>query len=74
MTEIFTQEDLVRHLYTEDTPEEAEMMENSLAVNEALTESFQNFVNIKEALNQILIEPSQITVENILNYSVSTRK
>ena len=74
MTETFTQEDLVRHLYTEESPEEAEMMEYSLAVNEALTERFQNFVNIKEALNQILIEPSQIKVDYILKYSVSTRK
>jgi hypothetical protein len=61
-------------LYTEESPEEAELMENSLAVNEALTESFQNFVSIKEALNQILIEPGQNTVDFILDYSVSTQK
>ena len=74
MIETFTQNKSKIELRTQEISEEAEMMENSLAAEEAYTEGYENLASIKEALNQFLVEPGQHTVENILKYSNSTRK
>lgn len=74
MIETFTQQNSVSKLRTQETPEEAEMMEQSLAAEEAFTEGFDNLGSIKEALNQIMVEPSRNAIENILKYSSSMRK
>ncbi|UKJ08608.1 hypothetical protein [Solitalea lacus] len=74
MVETFTQQNSKSKLRTQEKIEEAEMMEQSLAAEEAITEGFENLASIKEALNQVMVEPSRQSVEFILSYSNSTRK
>lgn len=69
MIQTFTPNDLLRHLYTEDNPIESYQIEHELARNENMTDDFNNLVCIKTALNQIMIEPSDDSVNYVLEFS-----
>jgi len=73
MIQTFTQNDLVRHLYTEESTLEAGLMENLLAIDEELTENFQDYCEIKQALNNSLLDPSANSVNFILEFSRITK-
>ncbi len=69
MIQTFTPNDLLRHLYTEDNPIESYQIEHELAHNETMTDDFNHLSCIKSALNKILMDPSDDSVQYILEYS-----
>ena len=72
MMQTFTQNDLVRHLYTEESTLESDQISSFLALDEQLTESFNDYCLIKKALSLSLLDPSSDSVNYILEYSKLT--
>ncbi len=71
MTKTTTPNDLVKYIYNESTPEQKQefyvqcMIQTELY---GLTESLQE---VKDMLDQTILEPSQKSIDAILNYSKS---
>jgi hypothetical protein len=69
MMQTFTSDDLVRHLYTEESPQEGEALEAFLTTSEKTSDQFDQFCSIKKALNTLNLEPSIKSINLILCYS-----
>lgn len=69
MTQTFTQNDLVRHLYTEESKQEAENLNSCLAVDEELNENFNDYRIITDQLTSSMMSPSADTINYILEFS-----
>ncbi len=69
MIETFTQNNLVRHLYTEESKQEAEHMNSILASDDELTENFNDYQSIMNSMNYSLLEPHPDSVNFIIEYS-----
>lgn len=73
MMQTFTQDDLLRHLYTEESPQQGEAMEAYISSSHKMSHSFEDFCQIKEALNDINLEPSPNSVNSVFCYSVLSK-
>jgi hypothetical protein len=73
MIQTFTQNDLVRHLYTEESPQQGEAVDAFISSSEKMTHNFDDFCLIKAALNHIHLEPSPESVNSILCYSALSK-
>ena len=71
MTKTFTQNDVIRYFYNEVTTQEKQDIENVLIWDNALAEYYQELVQMNRSLNKIKKQPSDRTIENILNFSKS---
>ena len=72
MTKTFTHHDLIRFIYNEITNEEHYAIELALLCDNELMEDFKKLKSTVVALDELSCEPSESTVEAILNYSKST--
>lgn len=71
MIKTFTQDDLVRYIYQETTPEESIEIETALIFDEQLSETYNRLSTTVESLKAVNLKPSDNTVDKILSYSRS---
>ncbi|MCE7994132.1 MAG: hypothetical protein HEP71_19245 [Roseivirga sp.] len=71
MIKTFTQDDLVRYIYQETTPEESIEIETALIFDEQLSETYNKLSATVESLKAVNLRPSDTTVDKILSYSRS---
>ncbi len=69
MIQTFTQNDLVRHLYTEESKQEADEMNSYLAVDDEFNDDFNDYRTIMDQLSSSLIAPGSDSINFILEYS-----
>lgn len=69
MTKTFTQDDVVRYVYEETSPEENQLIEDALMMEPALMTFFFEALELRALMNKIERQPRQNTVESILSYS-----
>jgi len=73
MTKTSTQNDLIRFIYDETSTTEAKQLQNELICQSELLEEFNQLAATKLILNDLLYEPSKESLNNILDYSKSTK-
>ncbi|WKN32310.1 hypothetical protein PZB74_02955 [Porifericola rhodea] len=73
MIQTFTLNDLVRFLYDEMNEDEAHKMQEALLLDDELMDMYQDLLSSKHTLdsNPIRKDPSQSSIDKILNYSRS---
>ena len=71
MIKTFTQDDLVRYIYRETTPEENSEIENAMLFDEALAEEYTEMISVVGELNGALKTPTQKSIDAIISYSKS---
>ncbi len=71
MIKTFTQDDLIRYIYQETTPEESIEIETALIFDEQLSETYSNLSGTVESLKAVKLKPSEDTIDKILSYSKS---
>jgi hypothetical protein len=71
MTQIFTlnQNDVVRYLYNETTPQENERIVEALLFDSELLEFYLESVETKQGLDKVMLTPPKRVIDNILAYS-----
>ncbi len=73
MTQDFTlRERLIKHLYGESSTTEKLALDCLLREDASLREEFNGFRQMKNALQQVQVEPSDECVDAILRYSAHT--
>ena len=73
MTKTSTQNDLIRFIYDETSKAEAKQLQHELICESELLEEFNQLASTKLILNDLLYEPSKESLNNILDYSKSTK-
>ena len=68
MIKTFTQNDIVRYLYHETTEQENEEIEHALLFDDQLLETYHELSSITVQLNEVVKQPSDKAVENIIGY------
>lgn len=71
MIKTFTQDDLIRYIYQETTPEESIEIETALIFDEQLSEAYNSLNGTVESLKAVKLKPSEDTIDKILSYSRS---
>ena len=69
MTNNFTPNDLIRFIYRETTPEEDASIKQRIIEDAALSRLFQQLIEAKHALDVEEMEPSETSVNIILDFS-----
>lgn len=69
MTKTFTQDDVVRYVYEETSPEESLLIEDAMMSEPELMTFFLDALELRAMLNKIERQPRVSTVEAILSYS-----
>lgn len=71
MTQIFTlnQNDVIRYLYNETTPQENDRIVEALLFDAELLEFYLEAVEIKQGLNYAMLTPPKQVIDNIMAYS-----
>ncbi|MDP5122129.1 MAG: hypothetical protein NWQ46_11080 [Spirosomaceae bacterium] len=71
MTQISTlnQNDVIRYLYNETTPQENDRIVEALLFDVELLEFYLESVETKEGLDQVIMTPPRKVINNILAYS-----
>ncbi|MBD2756171.1 MULTISPECIES: hypothetical protein [Spirosoma] len=69
MIKTFTQDDVVRYVYEETSPEESLLIEDALMAEPDLMTFFLEALELRALMNKIERQPRTSTVEAILNYS-----
>lgn len=69
MTQTFTQIDLMRHLYTEESEQESDKINFCLAADEQLNENFNDYRLILQELSASMLSPSTDSVNFIMEFS-----
>ncbi|GAB3809933.1 hypothetical protein GCM10028819_52630 [Spirosoma humi] len=69
MIKTFTQDDVIRYVYEETSPEENLLIEDSLMTEPELMTFFLEALELRALMNKIEREPRRSTVQSILNYS-----
>ena len=69
MTKTFTQDDVVRYVYEETSPEESLLIEDALMSEPDLMTFFLDALELRAMLNKIERQPRPNTVQAILDYS-----
>ena len=67
----YTQEELLQYIYNELDPEDYKNVENELNENYELKKEFETYNKLIKHLDKITENPSQTTVDMILEYSRS---
>ncbi len=73
MIQTFTSNDLVRHLYTEESLQEGEAFEKVLNLNEQWADCFEGYCSVKSALNKLSYDPSPESMDMIYCYSILSK-
>lgn len=71
MIKTFTQNDLVRYIYKETTPEESSEIEIAMLFDEQLAAAYSDLSGVVNNLDNSMKAPSEKTVDAILSYSKS---
>ncbi|MGK7394543.1 MAG: hypothetical protein ACNS62_08215 [Candidatus Cyclobacteriaceae bacterium M3_2C_046] len=71
MTKTFTHDDIIRYVYQETSESENKEIEQLLLCDSELLDLYNQLINIKDSLNDIMKVPSDESVDNILHYSRS---
>lgn len=71
MIKTFTQDDLVRYIYQETTPEESIEIETALIFDEQLSETYNSLSSTVESLKAVNLKPSDSIIDKVLSYSKS---
>ncbi|MFN8416962.1 MAG: hypothetical protein U0U66_11585 [Cytophagaceae bacterium] len=71
MIKTFTKNDVLRYVYGEVTPEEADEMQQLLISNKKFYSWYRYFASAKLNIKKVTMEPSDRSIETILNYSKS---
>ena len=69
MIKTFTQDDVVRYVYEETSPEENLLIEDALMTEPDLMTFFLEALELRALMNKIERQPRISTVQTILNYS-----
>ena len=69
MTQIFTQDDLIRYLYHETTEKENLKIDKALICDSELQAQYKELVTMKKQLDIVRMEPSKGCIDGILNYA-----
>jgi hypothetical protein len=69
MIKTFTQDDVVRYVYEETSPEENLLIEDALMSEPELMTFFLEALELRALMNKIERQPRTSTVQAILNYS-----
>lgn len=72
MIQTFTQLDLIRFIYNEITTEQHREIELALLCDNELMEEYKSLKSTVNELTKVSYNPSNSTIETILNYSKST--
>ena len=70
----FTSDDLVRFVYNETTAEESANMRRAILENLDLAKTYQGMLTAKEELEQGKLNPSDSSIDIIMQYSRDTVK
>lgn len=71
MIRTFTQNDLVRYIYKETTPEESSEIEIAMLFDEQLADAYTDLFSVVNNLETSMKAPSAKTVDAIISYSKS---
>ncbi len=71
MIKTFTHNDVIRYIYNETSVEESKALAHALLTDEVLMEIYKELSALTENLDSAMLEPSQKSVDTILNYSKS---
>ena len=71
MTKTFTQTDLIRFLYHETSQEETKEIDKALLCDSELQGQYKELNALHRELDAVRLEPSAVSVQNILSYSRS---
>ncbi len=71
MIKTFTQDDVVRYVYEETSPEENVLIEDAMMSEPELMTFFLEALELRALMNKIERQPRESTVQTILNYSKS---
>lgn len=71
MIKTFTQDDLVRYIYKETTPEESSEIEIAMLFDEQLAEAYADLFSVVNDLEASMKSPSEKTIDAIISYSKS---
>jgi hypothetical protein len=69
MIKTFTNDDVIRYVYEETTVEENFLIEDALMAEPDLMAFYLDTLEIKLLMNKIDRQPSDRSIQNILNYS-----
>lgn len=69
MTKTFTQDDVVRYVYEETSPEESLLIEDAMMAEPELMTFFLEALELRALMNKIERQPHENTVSAILTYS-----
>ena len=69
MTQTFTQDDLIRYIYHETTEKETREIDRALICDSELQKQYKELVSTKKQLDTVRMEPSERTINSILNYA-----
>ena len=70
MTQTFTREDLLRFIYKEITADEATAVKRAILADAELAAEYQAMLTVKEDLDAQFLEPSQTSVNIILQHAM----
>jgi hypothetical protein len=71
MTKTFTYDDVVRYIYSETTEDDNLLILEALALNDDLMNFYLDSLELCRQMNLIVKNPSDQTVEKILDFSYS---
>lgn len=71
MTRTFTRNDLLMFLYRETSQEETQHIKKALLFDDRLSSDYQEIEQMASLLDEVFSEPSEKSIENVLNYSKS---
>ncbi|MEZ5014089.1 MAG: hypothetical protein R2794_07345 [Chitinophagales bacterium] len=69
MTKTITQDNLIRFMYGETTPEESSLIEEALRSDWELKELYETLQEGKAELDKVKLSPRKEVVDKILRYS-----
>ena len=69
MTKTFTQDDVVRYVYEETSPEDNLLIEDAMMSEPELMTFFLEALELRALMNKIERQPRVSTVQSILSYS-----
>lgn len=72
MTKTFTQDDIIRYVYKETTPDENYDIELALCQDNDLYHIYQQVRSLFKKLDTLQYTPPERSIQHILNYSRST--
>lgn len=67
--QLFTQEDLLRYVYGETTPETTTAITEAIQNDWQLKEEYQQMMLVKSQLDTVRLSPSRRTIDAIMDYA-----